>query len=147
MTILVNHCTHFWKAVISLKLYQLTKIRTIGFSFITLVSSNIVLATDTELVLAAWKSLIIVTICFTKFTKILIVKIKSIFHRRPNFTIKVNSEEQWFCRYLHRHHELPHEIIDNIFVNLCLENEEMHSVIALVCKKWSRHINKEFVEK
>ena len=44
-------------------------------------------------------------------------------------------------------HQLPHEIIDNIFVNLCLENEEMQSIIALVCKKWSRHINKEFVEK
>ena len=60
--------------------------------------------------------MIVVTIGFTKFAKILIVKIKS------------------------------NEII-NIFVNLCLENEEMHSIIALVCKKWSRHINKEFVEK
>ena len=34
------------------------------------------------------------------------------------------------------------EIINNIFVNLCFENEGMHSVIALVCKKWSRHINR-----
>ena len=33
--------------------HQLTKIRRIGFSFITLVSSKIVLATDTEFVLAA----------------------------------------------------------------------------------------------
>ena len=60
---------------------------------------------------------------------------------------KVNSQNQWFCRYCIGIHRLPYEIIDNIFVNLCLENEEKHSFIALVCKKWSRHINKEFVEK
>ena len=39
------------------------------------------------------------------------------------------------------------EIINNIFVNLCFENEEMHSIIALVFKEWSRHINKESVQK
>ena len=38
------------------------------------------------------------------------------------------------------------EIID-IFVNLCLENEEMHFIIAQVCKKWSRQMNKELLEK
>ena len=60
---------------------------------------------------------------------------------------KVNSENQWFCRYCIGIHRLPYEIIDNIFVNICLENEEMHSIIAQVRKKGSRHINKEFVEK
>ena len=38
------------------------------------------------------------------------------------------------------------EIID-IFVNLCLENEEMHFSTAQVCKKWIRQINKELLEK
>ena len=38
------------------------------------------------------------------------------------------------------------EIINNIFVNLCMENEEMLSIIALVCKKWNRHINRESVQ-
>ena len=61
--------------------------------------------------------MIVVTIGFTKFAKILIVKIKS------------------------------NEIINNIFVNLCLGNEEIHSIIALVCKKWSRNINKDSVQK
>ena len=75
------------------------------------------------------------------------MKIKSNFHRTSNFTIKVNIENQWFCRYYIGIYQLPYEIINNIFVNLCLENEEMHSIIALVCKKWRRHINKEFVEK
>ena len=89
----------------------------------------------TKLVLATWKSLIVVTIGFTKFAKILIVKIKSNFHRTPNFTIKVNIENQWFCRYCIGIYQLPYEIID-IFVNLCLENKEMHSITALVCKKW-----------
>ena len=46
---------------------------------------------------------------------------------------KVNSENQWFCRYGIVIHRLPYKIIDNIFVNLCLENKEMHSIIALVC--------------
>ena len=89
---------------------------------------------------------------FTKFAKILIVKIKfhrSSFHRISHFTIKVNSENQWFLPLLHiiGFHQLPCEIIDNIFANLCLENEVMHSIIALVCKRWIKHINKEFVEK
>ena len=60
---------------------------------------------------------------------------------------KGNSENQWFCCYCISIYQLPYEIFDNIFVNLCLENKEMHSVIAQECKKWSRHINKEFVKK
>ena len=50
------------------------------------------IATVTKLVLVAGKSIIVVTIGFLKFAKILIVKIKSNFQRRSNFTIKVNSE-------------------------------------------------------
>ena len=52
---------------------------------------------------------------------------------------KVNSEIQWFCRYCIGIHRLPSEIIGNISVNICLENEEMLSIIAQVCKKRSRH--------
>ena len=59
---------------------------------------------------------------------------------------KVNREKQWCCRYCIGIHRLPYEIIDNIFINLCLENEEMHSIIAQEWKKWSMHINKEFVK-
>ena len=81
------------------------------------------IATVTKLMLAAWKSVI------------------------EDQISKVNNENQWFCRYCIGIHRLPYEIIDNIFVNLCLENEEMHSIIALVCKKWSRHISKDFFEK
>ena len=60
---------------------------------------------------------------------------------------KVNSKNQWFSRYCIGIHQLPYEINDNVFVNLCLENEEMHSIIALVRNKWSRHISKEFIDK
>ena len=69
------------------------------------------------------------------------------FSQNTKFYNQSYSENQWFSRYCIRIHQLPYEIIDNIFVSLCLENEEMHSIIALTCKKWSRHINKEFVEK
>ena len=55
---------------------------------------------------------------------------------------KVNCENQWFCLYYIGIHRLPYGIIDKAFVNLCLE-----SIIAQVCQKWNRHINKEFVEK
>ena len=51
------------------------------------------------------------------------------------------------CRYCIGMHRLPYEIIDNVFVNLCLESEEMQFIIALVHEKWSRSINKEFSEK
>ena len=60
---------------------------------------------------------------------------------------KVNSENQWFYRYCIGIHRLPYEIIYNIFVNLCLENEEMQSIITRERKKWSTNIDKEFVEK
>ena len=58
---------------------------------------------------------------------------------------KVNSENQWFCHYCIGIHRLNDEVID-IFVNLCLKNEKMFSIIAQVRKKWSSHNNKEFVE-
>ena len=48
---------------------------------------------------------------------------------------KVNSENQQFFCYCIGIQRLPYEVIDNIFVNLCLGNEEMHSIIAHVCKK------------
>ena len=34
-----------------------------------------------------------------------------------------------------------------MFLNLSLENEEMHSIVAQECNKWSRYINKEIIEK
>ena len=55
------------------------------------------------------------------------------FHEiRENFNCedqisKANSEKQWFCRCFIGIHRLSYEII-NIFVNFCLENEEMHSI-------------------
>ena len=60
---------------------------------------------------------------------------------------EVNSENQWFCCYCIGIHRLPYKLSDNIFVNHCLENEEMHSIIAQECKKWRRHIDREFVKK
>ena len=60
---------------------------------------------------------------------------------------KFNSKNQWFGCYYIGIHRLPYKIIGNIFVNLCLENEEMYFIIAKVCNKWRWHINKEFVEK
>ena len=62
---------------------------------------------------------------FTKFAKILIVKIK--FHRL-NFTkdqilqSKLTAKPNGFAAtaYNRRFHQLPCEIIDNIFANLCL---------------------------
>ena len=105
------------------------------------------IATVTKLVLAAWKSVIVVTIDFTKFSKILIVKIKSNFDGRPNFTIKVNSENQWLYHYCISIHQILYKIINNIVANICLENEEMHPTITLVCKKWNRHIINEFLKK
>ena len=82
--------------------------------------------------------MIVVTIGFTKFAMILTVTID---------LFEVNSENQWFCRYYIGIRRLLYEIIDNIFVNLCLENKQMHSIITQVCKKWRRHIDKQFVEK
>ena len=55
----------------------------------------------------------VVTIGFTKFAR-----------DRKDQISKVNSENQWFRRYCIGIHRLPYKIIDNIFVNLCLENEK-----------------------
>ena len=70
--------------------------------------------------------MIVVTIGFTKFAMILTVTID---------LFEVNSENQWFCRCYIGIRRLLYEIIDNIFVNLCLENKQMHSIITQVCKK------------
>ena len=58
-----------------------------------------------------------------------------IYYNFKNFNFYKVGVNQWFIGI----HRLPYEIIDNLFANLCLENEEMLSTIA--------HINKEFVEK
>ena len=52
-----------------------------------------------------------------------------------------------FCRYCIEIHRLPGEILGVIFVNLSLEKEEMQTVLAQVCKRWSEHINRTFVER
>ena len=83
--------------------------------------------TVTKLVFAV-QSVIVVTIGFTKFAKIFIVTL-------INFNFEVNSENRQFCRYYIGIHRLLYEIIENIFVNLCLENKKMHSIITQVCKK------------
>ena len=60
-----------------------------------------------------------------------------------NQTETVDEMRFWFCRYCIR----IEIIVDIIFVNLCLEKQEMHTVLAQACKWWSEHINRSFVEK
>ena len=65
-----------------------------------------------------------------------------------NQTETVDEKRFWFCRYCIGIHRLPGEIlVDIIFANLCLEKEEMHTVLAQVCKRWSEHNNQSFVER
>ena len=62
-------------------------------------------------------------------------------------TETVDEKRFWFCRYYIEIHRLPGEMLDIILVNLCLEKEEMHTVLAQVCKRWSEHINRSFVQR
>ena len=39
--------------------------------------------------------------------------------------------------------KIPIEILENIFISLCLENEAMHGVLALVCKNWRKIVDNE----
>ena len=63
---------------------------------------------------AAWKSVIVFTIGFTKFAKD--------FNCEDQIS-KVNNKNQGFCHYCIGIHQLTYEKIDNSFLNLCLENE------------------------
>ena len=50
----------------------------------------------------------------------------------------------WFDRYCIGIHLLPREILEAIFLELCIAREEMHLILSLVCKRWSEIVNKNF---
>ena len=50
----------------------------------------------------------------------------------------------WFDRYCIGVHLLPREIVEAIFLELCIAQEEMHLILSLVCKRWSEIVNKDF---
>ena len=64
-----------------------------------------------------------------------------------NQTEAVDEKRFWFCKCRIGIYRLPGEILDIIFVNLCLENEEMHTALAQVCKRWSEHTDRSFVQR
>ena len=78
------------------------------------------------------------------------------FHQHcENFEIPPNpsyNSSSWFCRAcqklpgMHINY-LSYIVLDKIFFEVCLADERMFAVIALVCKKWSLFINEIFVER
>ena len=50
----------------------------------------------------------------------------------------------WFDRYCIGIHLLPRELLEAIFLELCIAREEMHLILSLVCKRWSEIVNKNF---
>ena len=50
----------------------------------------------------------------------------------------------WFDRYCIGIHLLPRKILETIFLELCIAQEEMHLILPIVCKKWSEIVNKNF---
>ena len=81
---------------------------------------------------------------------------KSWFHQHcENFKIPPNSPyilSTWFCRACQKlpaiHiNSLPYTVLDKIFFKVCVADERMFAVIALVCKKWILFINEKFVER
>ena len=62
------------------------------------------------------------------------------------------NSSNWFCRACQKLpamliNSLSHIVLDKIFFEVCLADERMFAVIALVCKKWSLFINEIFVER
>ena len=39
---------------------------------------------------------------------------------------------------------LPRKILEVIFLELCIAQEEMHLILLLVCKRWSEIVNRNF---
>ena len=64
-----------------------------------------------------------------------------------NQTETADEKRFWFRIYCIRIHRILGKILDIIFVNLCLEKEEMHTVLAQVCKRCSENINRSFVKR
>ena len=67
----------------------------------------------------------------------------------PNSTY---NSSNWFCRACKKlsaiHiNSLPYIVLDKIFFKVCLADERMFAVIALVWKKWSLFFNEKFVER
>ena len=50
----------------------------------------------------------------------------------------------WFDRYCIGIYLLPRKILEKIFLELRIAQEEMHSILSLVCKSWSQIVNKNF---
>ena len=78
------------------------------------------------------------------------------FHQHcENFEIPPNSHynsSNWFCRTCRKLltvqiNSLPYIVLDKVFIKVCLADERMFAVLALVCKKWSLFINEKFVER
>ena len=57
------------------------------------------------------------------------------------------TKDHWYCHYCIGIHQLPIEITENIFINICTENEGMFLTLSLVCKRWRRMINTSFQDK
>ena len=50
----------------------------------------------------------------------------------------------WLDRYCIGISLLPREIVEAIFLELCITQEEMHLILSLACKRWSEIVNKNF---
>ena len=50
----------------------------------------------------------------------------------------------WFDRYSIGIHLLLREILEAIFLELCIAQEEMHLILSSVCKRWSEIVNRNF---
>ena len=50
----------------------------------------------------------------------------------------------WFDRYCIGIHLLPRKILEALFLELCIAQEEMHLILSLVCKRRSEIVNRNF---
>ena len=50
----------------------------------------------------------------------------------------------WFDRYCIGIYLLPREIVEGIFLELCIAQEEMNLILPLVCKRGIEIVNKNF---
>jgi len=68
------------------------------------------------------------------------------FHQKcENISEDVN---EWICKYCPDSEDthinlLPIEILQKVFIILCLDKEEMHQTLAMVCKKWAYIVDTE----
>ena len=50
----------------------------------------------------------------------------------------------WLDRYCIGIYLLPRDIVEAIFLELCIAQEEMNLILPLVCKRWGEIVNKNF---